>query len=262
MTHLMPGVIFAGRSGDSSSTQMATVADGDSLATWRRAGLDRYFYLAMAVLIAAVVVYGFSRTIFENLIHPADPRPRVLYVHAVVFASWVVLLNLQSALIRTRNVQLHRKIGSAAIALGMAIPAVGVATGIAMAEFNTRHGSTDEAQFLIVPIFDMIAFSIVFGLAVWWRRKPEFHRRLMLIAACGLTVAAFNRFPIVPEHWGYAGVDILILLGVGRDWIVDQRVHPVYVYALPAMVLGQLATTYIQLTSFPYWMAIARSLIG
>ena len=241
---------------------MATVDNSDNLASRQGAWLDRYFYLAMSVIIAAVVGYGFSHTIFDPLIHPAYPKPRVLYVHAAVFASWVGLLIVQSALIRMRNVQLHRTIGLSAIALGITIPVVGLATGIVMAKVNTQHGSTDEAQFLVVPFFDMIAFSAVFGLAVWWRRKPEFHRRLMLIAACGLTVAAFNRFPIVPEHWGYAGVDSLILLGVGRDWFVMRRVHPVYVYVLPAIVLGQLATTYIQLTSLPQWMAIARSLIG
>ena len=226
--------------------------------------LAAYFYCVLSVVIAGVVVYGFSQTIDAKLIHPLNPPPRVLYFHAAIFGGWVVLLVIQSALIRTANVKLHRKLGLAGLALGIAIPVVGVATGVAMARFNTQHGSTDEAQFLIVPFYDMVAFSIAFGLAVFWRKRPEFHRRLMLIASCGLTIAAFNRFPafIVPPNWGYAGVDLLILFGVARDLIVTGRVHPVYLYGLPALVLGQIMTMYTYLTSFPGWMKIAHRLIG
>lgn len=241
---------------------MATAISNNRFTSGTLAWLDRYFYLAMAVLIAAVVVYGFSHTIFDKLIHPAIPKPRILYVHAVVFASWVVLLILQSALIRTHNVRLHRRVGYSALTLGVAIPVVGIATAITMGRFNTMHGSMDEPQFLVVPFFDMVAFCAVLGLALWWRRKPEFHRRLMLIAACGLTVAAFNRFPIISEPWGYGGVDALILLAVGRDWVVTHRVHPVYVYGLLAIILGQLGTVYIRLTSFPPWMTVAHQLLG
>lgn len=41
----------------------------------RRNGLvDRYFYFAMSLLFAAIVVVGFSRTVNQNLFHPAIPR--------------------------------------------------------------------------------------------------------------------------------------------------------------------------------------------
>ena len=57
----------------------------------------------MSLVIAGVVIYGFSHTINENLIHPEYPRPLILYLYAVIFTSWVVLLVTQSAFIRTRN---------------------------------------------------------------------------------------------------------------------------------------------------------------
>lgn len=89
----------------------------------------------------------------------------------------------------------------------------------------------------------MVAFSVPFGLSMHWRKKPELHRRLILIATCSLTAAAFGRFPstLMPHHWFYAGVDFLLLLGVLRDLVVTKRVHPVYVYALPLLALGQTA---------------------
>ncbi len=224
----------------------------------------RYFYFIMSLVIAGVVIYGFSHTINENLIHPAYPRPRVLYFHAAIFTGWLVLLITQSALIRTRNVRGHRKLGLCALALAIAIPIVGIATAVAMARFNTQHGSTDATEFLIVPFFDMVAFTIVVGLAIVWRRKPEYHRRLMFLATCALTIAAFGRFPasIVPDNWGYAGVDALILLGVGRDLLVTKHIHPVYLYGLPMMILGQALTMYIYLSKEPDWIVIAHRIIG
>jgi uncharacterized membrane protein YozB (DUF420 family) len=225
---------------------------------------DRYFYFFMSLAIAGIVIYGFSHTINENLIHPTYPRPLVLYIHAAIFACWVVLLIVQSALIRTRNVKLHRKLGLCALALAIALPIIGIATGVAMARFNTQHGSTDAPEFLIVPFFDMVAFTIVVGLAIVWRKKSEYHRRLMFLATCGLTIAAFNRFPVsvVPVNWGYAGVDALILLGLGRDLFVTKHIHPVYLYGLPIIMLGQALTMYIYLTREPEWMVIAHRIIG
>src|SRR5579863_10755197 len=78
----------------------------------KRGGLhDRYFYFFMSLLIPAVVVYGFSFTVGNNLIHPAIPRPPILYLHAAVFSGWLLFFILQSALVRTRHVPAHRKIG-------------------------------------------------------------------------------------------------------------------------------------------------------
>lgn len=108
------------------------------------------------------------------------------------------------------------------------IPFVGIATAIAMMRLRMREGRADAAQFLIVPLFDMLAFSIAFGLGFRWRKKPEFHRRLMLIATCSLTAAAFGRFPdvIMPHNWFYAGVDVLILLGGGARSGRNERRSP------------------------------------
>lgn len=127
-----------------------------------------------------------------------------------------------------------------------------------------RDGRADAAQFLIVPLFDMLAFSLIFGLGFCWRKKPEFHRRPMLIATCSLTAAAFGRFPdvIMPHNWFYAGVDVLILLGVVRDLVVTNRVDPVYMYGLPILIFGQTATVYAFVRSWPVWVRIAHAVLG
>ncbi len=62
----------------------------------------------------------------------------------------------------------------------------------------------------------------------------------MLIASCGLTDAAFGRFPCCRSNFFPAGVDALILLGILRDLIVDRRIHKVYLYAFPLFIVFQI----------------------
>jgi hypothetical protein len=65
--------------------------------------LDRYFYVSMSLLIAAVVVWGFGHTIDQNSIHASPIPPFILTIHAIVFPGWVLFFILQSALVRSRN---------------------------------------------------------------------------------------------------------------------------------------------------------------
>ena len=222
------------------------------------------FYFFMSLLIAIVVFYGFSRTVSAGLMHPPSPRPTVLYFHAVIFTTWVLFFIVQSALVRMRNVRLHGQLGWFGLALGASIPIVGIATTIAMGRLRLHEGRTDTPQFLIIPFFDMMVFTVAFGLAFYWRKKPEFHRRLSLVATCSLTAAAFGRFPtnLIPHYWFYAGVDSLILLGVLRDLHVAKRIHSVYLYALPLLALGQTAIIHLYVTSWQPWIRIARMLLA
>jgi len=232
----------------------------------RRGGLlDRYFYFAMALLIPAIVVFGFSFTVGRNLIHPVIPRPSILYVHAVVFSGWLAFFLLQSALVRTHNVKLHRSIGWFGAAYGGLIPVVGTATAIAMGRFDIRQLHQNHVEMdLMIPLWDMVGFTTAFALAIYWRGKSEYHRRLVYIATCALTAAAFGRFPayLLNPTFFYAGVDILILFGVLRDWMVSRKIHPVYLYALPSLVVGQTIVMYTNTHDSVYWLRIAQALLN
>lgn len=210
----------------------------------KRAGLlDQYFYFFMSLLIAAVVVYGFSQTAEQQLFHPIHPKPFLLSVHAAIFSAWIVFYIVQSALVRTGNVRIHRLLGWFGVALGIVMPIIGTITAVTMRRFDLRYADLARgAPLLRTALLDLTSFTIPFALAVYWRNRPELHRRLMLVATCALTAAAFVRFP--PRFhswpWYYVGVDLLLLLGVLHDLIADRRVHPVYLYALPTLMPAQI----------------------
>ena len=223
---------------------------------------DKFFYFGMTLLIAAVVSYGFGRTIDEGLIHPEAPLPSILYVHVAVFVGWIVLLLVQSGLVRAHQVALHRRLGMSGLALGAVLPLLGLATVIAMKKWESQREAVNSAA-LAISINDMLSFAVAFGLAVYWRRKPELHRRLMIIASCCLTVAAFARFPsyLVPKLSWYAYVDALIVLGMLRDLVMSGSIHVVYRYALPCVMAGQALAMYLLLAAPQAWVSFTGALL-
>jgi hypothetical protein len=229
----------------------------------KRGGLwDTYFYFAMSLLMTAVVVAGFSLTMGPRIIHPKTSPPTILYIHAFVFYGWLAFFIFQSALVRTHNVRLHRMAGWFGVALGVVIPPLGISTAITMNRIKVMADpGSDAAWFMMVPFLDIVCFTTTFALAIYWRKKPEYHRRLVLIASCALTAAGWGRFPFIPEAYFYAGVDSLILLGVLRDWIVNRRVHVVYKYALPAFIVAQTIVMYTVETKATYWLKIAHAIL-
>lgn len=216
-----------------------------------RNGFEKFSYFFIALLVSVVVYYGFSHTIGGGLLHPESPVPMVLVGHAAVFISWVCFLLVQSLLVRTRNVVMHRRLGGMAVAFGVLIPVLGIWTAVM---------SRGAVASLAISFNDMLAFSIAFWLGVAWRGRPEYHRRLMIIAACCLTVAAFARFPL-RLWWAYAGVDGLILIGAIRDLVLTRRIHIVYKVALPCLLAGQLAAMYLRYAQPTFWLSFLHFII-
>jgi hypothetical protein len=174
----------------------------------------------------------------------------------------VLFFILQSSLVRTRKVRLHRTLGWFGLALGIVIVVLGYFTATAMDRFFLqRFHDAEIPAFLIIQLMDLCFFAVPFALAIYWRRRPEFHRRLMLIASCCLTDAAFGRFPLLPLAFSSAGVDALIFLGILRDLIVDRRIHKVYLYAFPLLIVLQIFSVQTYLHASPWWVHIASALL-
>ena len=101
---------------------------GTTSLTGRNGILCRYFYFAMSLLLAAIVVTGFKRTVNENLFHPAIPRPFILWIHASAFSAWAIFFIAQSTLVRVHKVSWHRSIGWFGAGLAAVMVPLGVAT--------------------------------------------------------------------------------------------------------------------------------------
>jgi len=226
--------------------------------------LSRYFYLVMSLVLAAIVILGFSRTVNIFLIHANPPRPLLLWIHGAAFSTWIVFFIAQSALVRTRKVSVHRALGWFGATLAALMVVLGIAVAVVMTRFDTvvLHQKGVEA-FLSIPFLDMLLFGSCIALAIYWRTKPEYHRRLVFIASCLLMDAAIGRFEFMFNHsLFYVALDCLILLGVVRDWVVDKRVHKVYLYALPSLIVVQSLAIYAWRINPKWWQAITQAIVG
>jgi hypothetical protein len=193
--------------------------------------------------------------------------PLILWFHAAAFSGWVAFYIFQSALVRTHNVKWHRFFGWFGAGLGALMVPLGITIAIVMGRFHIHQLHESAAGYeapLISPFFDMTAFGVLCGMAIYWRRRPELHRRLMLMATCGLTTAAIARFPYVPiqNDYNYVCVDALILLGVLHDVIVDRRVHKAYLYGVPILAVSQSLMMYVDLNAPAWWVRIAHAILG
>ena len=226
--------------------------------------LGRYFYFCMSLAMAGLVVWGFSHTIEASLFRANPPRPLLLWIHGAAFASWLVFFILQSALVRVRKVSVHRLLGWFGAALATVMVTLGFTISIIMTRFDTRvlH-QTGVQSFLSIPFEDMLVFGTCVMLAIHWRKKPEYHRRLVFVASCALMDAAIGRFDFWFNHSiFYAGLDLLIVAGMVRDWIVDGRVNKVYLYALPPMIVLQSSAVYLWRVNPIWWQGVTHALVG
>lgn len=232
--------------------------------TGRNGLIDRYFYLFASLLIAAIVAWGFSHTVDQNLFHASPQRPLLLWFHGAAFSSWVLFFIFQSALVRTRNVKWHRFFGWFGVALASSMVVLGFTIAVVMARFDwytLQAPGTDV--FLSIPWGDMMVFGLCVALAILWRKQPELHRRLLFIATCGLLSAAFGRIDYLFNHdLYYCCVDAVILLGVARDLLVNRSIHKVYRVALPALIAWQAVLIYLYRGAPAWWHTVTSRIVG
>jgi len=226
--------------------------------------LSRYFYFCMSLVFAGLVVWGFSKTVDASLIHAHPPRPLLLWMHGTAFSTWVVFFILQSALVRVQRVGVHRFLGWFGAGLAAVMVTLGFTIAVVMTRFDDRvlH-QTGIDSFLSIPFCDMVIFGSCIALAIYFRKRPEYHRRLVFIATCQLMDAAIGRFDFWFNHSIFdAGLDLLIVLGMLRDWTVEGHVHKVYRYALPAMIVLQSLAVYLWRANPAWWRAATHAILG
>src|ERR1700730_9503456 len=130
--------------------------------------------MAASITFPLIVLAGFGRTYYVRGLFNAPPLPSSLvHLHGLLMTAWVVLFVIQVRFIASNRIQLHRRLGYGGIALGALI----IATGLPTALYAAKYGSTSSPPgiqpmaFLVVPLFDLLMFGILFGGAIYYRRK-------------------------------------------------------------------------------------------
>ncbi|PYR70686.1 MAG: hypothetical protein DMF88_02085 [Acidobacteria bacterium] len=223
----------------------------------------RRFYLTMALATTLVVIAGFAPSYylrpFVRVTHyptgiPVSPTlPLLIHIHAVVLSLWLVLLLVQTTLVAAGRTEVHKRLGIAGAALVPVILVLGVLTAIRGARDGWNPGGpfADSLEFLIVGLGDITLFTGFVAAALYYRRQPEIHKRLMILGALGgLMWPAITRIPYIAPHSGPMFGLLLALVAAApiRDYTTRRRIHPVTLW-------GSL----IILASFPLREVVAKT---
>lgn len=205
---------------------------------------ERLFFGGMAILLAATVLAGFSRTYYLNdLAATPFPLSPLLHLHGAVYSAWMLLLVTQTTLIARGYVSWHRRLGF----VGIAVAASMIGLGTAVAISRTASGvimdrGAPPLVFLAVPLVGMLVFAILFGAAVLLRRRAAAHKRLIVLATLEIVTAAVSRLPLV-EDWGPVGffgvIDLFVVALIVYDRATLKRLHSATVWGGLLFVLSQ-----------------------
>jgi hypothetical protein len=242
---------------------------------------DRFF-VRMAAICFFIPVLAFAPTYYLQLPAGTVVGTRGLHLHALVFTAWPAFFLLQTWFAATGRLRRHRSWGMAGIALGTVLILSGVASTIRQLDANLAAGYGEAARsFAIVPSTQVLLFSILFAAAIAKGAKPDFHKRLMLMATVILMPAALVRIPfalivgigpglrpgngvapppVVMPVIVAVVVDLIIVAAILHDWRAQRRLHPAYVVGGAVIVAIHLLIVPLSHTSA--WRTITDWLLG
>jgi hypothetical protein len=226
---------------------------------------DRRLYLLAAIVTPLIVLAGFARTYYLKPFFGTPDLPgRIVHLHGIVMTAWVLLFIVQISLVATRRTRVHQRLGIAGGVLAALVVVVGVLTALYAAARGASPGPPALA-FLIVPLGDMLIFSVLIGLALYFRRKLQVHKRLMLLAAINLLTPAIARIPLSFIANGgplafFGLTDLCLVAFVAYDTFKNRRLHPVFLWG--SIFIIALQPLRLLLAGTDVWMNFAAGLVA
>jgi len=216
-----------------SEMSVVVNASAGRLRPVRAVGLDArrrqsWFYSMMWLVACLLVAAGFGRSFYHMATLSGDPTV-LLHVHSAVYSAWLVLFITQVWFVSSRNIRRHMFLGYFGVALAVLMVVVGWFTAIEGGRRGfTLDAGTDPLAYMGFPLGNLLAFAILVGFAYWYRRRPEVHRRLMLLATVGplMTAPLAHLFAQLPDSFNRQPpiYRILMLLALFFSCAIYDRV--------------------------------------
>ena len=217
---------------------------------------DHRFFSLMAIVTSLAIVAGFLNTYAPKVLTGSPGLPAIIHLHAVVFTAWLSVFVAPTTLVLTGRTAVHRRLGVAAVGLAALMFLVGTSTAIAVARLGHRGipgvEFPDAAGFLLLNLAATLVFAALVAAGCYFRRSPQTHKRLMLMATAGALVGpGVSRLPFVSGKPPVIGMLALafLLAGPAYDLVTRRRVHQAYLWsgllalsAIPPVVAGLSAT--------------------
>lgn len=237
---------------------------------------ERRFFSNMAVAMALVTFVGFAPTYYlAGLNDRVTPElTGLVHLHGMLCTTWILLFIAQTRLVAAGRRDVHKKLGI----VGLAVVAAILITGFLLATNSHRRIHTaatadtlaDPYVFLVFPLFSVGLFFLFALLGLMNRKRPDVHKRLMLLATANLTIPALARISgqlsglgaphIPPVVGGALLVNLYLIAMILFDYRSRGRLHPVTLWGGLALLVSEPVRFFIGFSD--PWQAFARMVMS
>jgi hypothetical protein len=229
----------------------------------------------MAATSVAVAFLGFAPTYWMPLAEGTFRANPIVHIHGLVFFAWTLFFAFQTWLAASGRLARHRAVGLIGVSFATAMTMLGTLVAINMMRQSAALGQAEEGfAFALVPLSSILFFAVLVAFAIGNVRRPEWHKRLMLVATISILDAAIARWflvflaPAGPPGPPPVIVDLqpalvtfgLLLVGGVYDWRIYKRLHPAYLISGGCYLTMKLIQ--LPLSETPAWHAVARGVLA
>ena len=227
-------------------------------------GAKRYFFVAMAALVILTVFAGFAPSFYlRSSFHPDHELSILLHIHGLVFSSWVILFLVQTLLIANGSRALHQRLGWFAVCI--AVVMLLLVAGATVEQMRRGSPLEEVATDISLNLFGAIMFGVPLAGAIYYRKRADWHKRLMLCATLGLLGAPVLRLILLTSNLefpaaiivGAVAADLFFLPCFVHDLLIRGSVHRAYTYALMLFIVSQIVMT--KMPSWAPWLEFSRT---
>ncbi|MFW6201648.1 MAG: hypothetical protein ACOC8B_03660 [Gemmatimonadota bacterium] len=210
----------------------------------------------MAGLLLTITAVGFTPTFYLRFLFEAPPLTPIMVAHGVLSSLWILTFVSQVSLINGSRVRLHRRVGPVAGIIAGAMLASGVLL------LHSIIQSADDLTAELARIGPLVwgnlailaAFATFVVLGLWFRRRPDTHKRLMLLATVSMMGQPIVRIGQIEAIrisdvrvandaiYGLGGLVVLLAVIVAYDVWNRGRPHRAVAIGAPAL-LGAIVFT-------------------
>lgn len=220
---------------------------------------SEYRWIALgAAFIAAV---GFARTYYLRFLFHTPVLPSLVQIHGAIMTLWCVGFIVQTWLIEAGRVRLHQRMGifmavlaGIVVLLGEILTINGFASEVRLHQIGKFH------YLLGINSINLLLFAGLVILGFAYRKRPELHKRLMVLAALTLLAPAVARIVLLFTHKPlpqFLAFYACLLLCVMIDTLRHRRLHPVFAIGV-LIVIASFQLSYFAVQS-QVWMKLVTA---
>lgn len=154
-------------------------------------------------LVLVLILIGFYRTYF-GLFPSFEGIKYIHHFHALMFLCWVAFLIIQPILIRKKRIEWHRMVGKASYVL---VPMLLLSVALVVRNEQLRMKNLMNLTFVFS---DMSFFLLMYGLAIYNKKRTPYHIRYMV-----MTILPFINPAVARITQGFPTVLISLAIIIG-----------------------------------------------